>query len=287
MVVDNGSFSGAARVMHLSQPAVTMQVQALEADLDARLFDRQYRSVELTEAGQALLPVARRILESLEAARDAVVGVSDGIGGHLALSASTTPGQYILPRLLGSFLKEHPKVGVSIDVGDTAEVVNAVESGEAQLGMVGAQVKGAKVRFEKLGTDELVIIAPPDHPFAKRAPGRMEQLMRAPFIMREEGSGTRSVAEQVLRDAGGDPGDVNVIAELGTSEAIVSAVEGGMGIGVVSLWVAGKAIDLGTVATVRAKGFPAGRPLFVVAPRGTLTRAADAFLKHLRSSLKR
>ncbi|MDH4140662.1 MAG: selenium metabolism-associated LysR family transcriptional regulator [Coriobacteriia bacterium] len=286
MVVEHGSFSAAARAMQLSQPAVTMQIQALEADLGARLLDRMYRRVELTEAGEALLPLAKRVLSDMEAAREAVGAVSGSVTGHLLLAASTTPGQYILPNLLGSFLKEYPKVGVSIDVRDTAQVVAAVESGEAHIGMTGAEVADAKVEFEQMGTDEIVLIAPPDHEFAKQGSATGEELARAAFIMREEGSGTRQVTEHVLRDSGVEPDELHVVTELGTSEAIVSAVEGGMGVGVVSRWMSDKAVRLGTVVEVGAEGFPARRPLFVVKPRGTLTRAAEAFLGHLQANLQ-
>lgn len=285
MVVEHGSFSAAARTMHLSQPAVTMQVQALEADLGVTLLDRQYRKVETTEAGTALLPFARRVLEEIENARDELASLSGKVTGRLELAASTTPGQYVLPRLLGSFLKQYPEVTVALAVMDTTQVVEAVESGEAGLGMTGAQIKGAKARFEKLAVDELVMICPPDHELATASGLTLARAAEAPFIMREEGSGTRLVTEDVLRHAGVDPDDLHVVTELGTGEAIVNAVEGGMGIAVVSRFVAQKAIDLGTVKRIDAGDFPASRPLFAVVTRGTPSRAADAFLQHLRENL--
>ena len=110
-------------------------------------------------------------------------------------------------------------------------------------------------------------------------------LIEEPFIMREPGSGTRQVTERVLRGEGIDPGDLLVVTELGTSEAIVRAVEGALGLGVVSRWVADKALRLKTVAEVPVAGFPVTRPFYAVLPRGSMTRAADAFLEHLRSSV--
>lgn len=206
MVVEHGSFSAAARAMHLSQPAVTMQVQALEADLGVTLLDRQYRKVETTEAGTALLPYARRVLSEIESARLELGALSGTVSGRLELAASTTPGQYVLPRLLGSFLKEHPEVTVALSVMDTAQVIEAVESGAAGLGMTGAEIRGAKVRFEQLGVDELVMICPADHELAGVVGVTTGRAAQAPFIMREEGSGTRLVTESVLRGAGIDPG---------------------------------------------------------------------------------
>ncbi len=285
MVVDHGSFSAAARAMGVSQPAVTMQVQALEADLGVTLLDRGYRKVEVTESGRTLLPHARKVLGELERVREDLARMADTVTGRLSLVASTTPGQYVLPRLLGPFLKENPEVGVSIAVGDTAQVVDAVTAGEADLGMTGAVVKGARVDFEALGTDDIVMICSTEHPFASAREVTLAEVVSEPFVIREEGSGTRQIAEEALRGAGIDPADLHVVTELGSGEAVLSAVEGGMGLGLASSLVVGKAVELGTVALVPLEGFPVHRPLYVVTPRTTLTRAAEAFLGFLRKSL--
>ncbi len=284
-VVDHGSFSEAARLMGISQPAVTMQVQALESDIGAILLDRRYRRVDLTEAGRALLPHARRVLEELDCARVEIQELSGTVTGRLTLAASTTPGQYVLPHLLGAFLRENPEVGAGIVIADTAQVVELVETGQAQLGMVGAKVRGARAAFEEAGHDELVLIAEPSSPLLSREGLLLGDLIEEPFIMREPGSGTRQVTETVLRSEGIDPGDLRVVTELGTSEAIVRAVEGGLGVAVVSRWVAEKALQLNTVSEVSVGGFPVSRPFFVVLPRGSMTRAAEAFLEHLRASI--
>jgi len=284
-VVDHGSFSAAARVMGISQPAVTMQLQALEGDVGATLLDRRYRRIDLTEAGRALLPYARRVLGELDDARDELSALAGTVTGRLTIAASTTPGVYVVPRLLGPFLREYPEVGVTLMVHDTAEVVSAIESGEAQLGIVGATVKGAKADFDEIATDELVCIASPDSDLART--GRVNFLMLAeqPFVMRESGSGTRVVVERLLREHTVDPDDIQVVVELGAGEAIVSAVEGGLGVAILSRRVAEKAIALGTVAEVDVVGLPALRPLYAVVPRTSLTRAASAFLEHLRAAL--
>ena len=285
MVVDHGSFSAAARAMGISQPAVTMQVQGLEADLGVTLFDRAYRKVELTESGHSLLPHARAVLSQIDAAREDLARMADSVTGRLAIVASTTPGQYLLPRLLGGFLAENSQVTLSLAVADTAQVVDAVAAGEVDLGMTGAVVKGARVDFEHLGTDDIAMICPPSHRFAGARSVTLAEALAEPFIMREEGSGTRQVAEEALQEAGADPAELHVVTELGTSEAIVSAVEGGMGLAMVSSWVACKALELGTVATVPVAEFPVSRPLYVVTPRTTPTRAAEALLAYLRKQL--
>ncbi|MFA5843852.1 MAG: selenium metabolism-associated LysR family transcriptional regulator [Coriobacteriia bacterium] len=284
-VVEHGSFSGAARVTGVSQPAVTMQVQGLEADLGAALLERRYRRVELTEAGRLLLPHARKVLDEIEAAREAIVDLAGTVSGHLVIAASTTPGQYVLPKLLGAFLRDHPDVSVELRVMDTAAVVRAVEEGEAQLGMVGARMPGERVAYEERGSDDLVLICPPGDELATTEGVKLSALAEEPFVVREQGSGTRIASEDALRRAGLDPGELRVVAELGTGEAIVSAVEGGLGLAVVSSWVASKAIELGSVALVSEGHFPVVRPLWTVVPRTTPTRAAEAFLDHLRDTL--
>lgn len=278
-VVDSGSFSSAARDLGLSQPAVTMQVQALESALGQQLVDRSHRRIGLTEAGEVLLPYARRVLDEVDIAKERLEDVSDRVAGRLAIAASTTPGQYVLPKLLGAFLRKYPDVEATLRVYDTAEVVDQVLTGRAHIGVTGARPGGAKLEFTQMGTDTLVLVAPNDKDVGPRP--RLTAIVHEPWIMREHGSGTRAVVEEALRGARIDPASLDVVMELDTSEAIVSAVEGGMGVGVVSRWVAEKAIALGTVTEVRADPFPLQRPLFVVLPKGRLTRAAAGLLSEL------
>lgn len=284
-VVDHHSFSEAARVLGISQPAATMHVQSLESDIGATLFDRGYRNISLTEAGDALLPYARRILAEVDDAHHAIESMGDVVTGRVTIAASTTPGQYLLPRLLGTFLKACPEVGVTLRVYDSADVVEHVAHGEADFGMTGAEVPGARVHYEQLGTDELVLICPANHRLAGGPALTFMSVAGEPFIVREAGSGTRLAAEEIIRRSGVEPADLEIVMELGTNEAILSAVEGGMGLGIVSKQVAAKALELGTVAAVHGAGFPVARPLFLVLPRTSLTRAADALADHLRGEL--
>ncbi len=283
-VVERGSFSEAARELDISQPAVTMQVQALEAALGTTLLDRRYRKVDLTEAGRTLLPHAKRVLEQLDEAREEISSLSGTVSGHLNIVASTTPGDYVVPRLLGSFLAEHPEVTVTIKVRDSYDVVEDIEAGRAQLGITGAVVKGARVQFEQFGSDDLVLICPPSSPLASRTSVPLADLADEPWVQREQGSGTRQVAEALLAESGVEPQELRVVVELGTGEAVVSAVEGGLGVAIVSRHVAEKAISLGSVARVDADGLPLSRPLLVVLPKGTPTRAAQAFREYLLSA---
>jgi DNA-binding transcriptional LysR family regulator len=280
-VVDRGSFSEAAKELEISQPAVTMQIQALEAALGTALLDRRYRRVDLTEAGKVLLPHARSIVEQIEDARTEISALSGTVSGHVTIAASTTPGVYVVPRLLGAFVSTYPDVTVTVDVHDTSGVVDALEAGRAQLGVTGAIVRSGKVDFEVLGSDELVLVCPAGDPLATRSGVSIAELAEHPWVQRESGSGTRQVAEKVLAEHGVEPQELRVVVELGTGEAVVSAVEGGLGIAIVSRLVAEKAIALGSVALVDVAELPVPRPFYVVTPKGALTRAAQAFRDHL------
>lgn len=286
-VVERGSFSAAARDMGISQPAVTMQVQALEADIGATLLDRAYRRVDMTEAGRALLPHARKVLEQLESARTDIAAISGTVSGRLRIAASTTPGVYVIPGLLGAFVERFPEVGVSVAVADTAQVVEAVEAGAADIGVAGSLVRGARAHFEEIGRDELVLIAAPAHRLAKTKGVPLSELCDDTWVFRESGSGTRQAAERLLTDHDLDVAELRIAVELGNGEAILSAVEGRLGIAIVSRYVAQRALQLSTVVEVEAFGMPAPRPLYAVLPKGTMSRAAGEFYEHLKGALGR
>ncbi len=285
-VVELGSFSEAARHSGISQPAVTMQIKALESDVGATLLDRRYHRVELTQAGEALLPYARTVLAELAHAREDISALSDLTTGRLTIAASTTPGDYVIPRVLGEFLKLYPQVQVEISVQDTADAVAAVVAGRADFGVCGASDTSSKVEFEELGCDELVVICAPNHPLASRHAVPFADLAEADWVMRESGSGTGQVARVALERHGIDTDELRVLVELGSGVAVVSAVEGGLGVAMVSLCVAEKALALGTVSRVEIAATPVTRPFFDVIPRVTRTRAAAAFHAHLRNALE-
>jgi DNA-binding transcriptional LysR family regulator len=262
-----------------------MQIKSLEADVGATLLDRRYHRVELTEAGEALLPHARDVLADIAAARDDIEGLSNTLTGHLVIASSTTPGDYVIPKHLAEFLRQNPQVQVEITVQDSAEAVTAVETGRADLGITGAADPSAKVVFTELGCDEIVVICSPSHPFASQSAVPFSELAEADWVSREAGSGTGQVVRRSLAERGVDPDELRVIVELGTGDAIVSAVEGGLGIAMVSRFAAEKALALGTVVRVAVEGEPILRPFFTALPTSTPSRAALAFAEHLAGAL--
>jgi len=285
-VIECGSFSEAAKALGISQPAVTMQLQSLEGDLGVTLLDRRYRRIDLTEAGRLLKPHAIRTIAEVDIARDEIERLSGEVGGRLEIAASTTPGAYVIPRLLGGFVSAYPSVSVTVTVHDTADVVSEVEEGRAQLGVAGAVVKGAKASFEQFTVDELVAICAPSSSLSSERGVRLIDLAEQEWVTRESGSGTRSMAERELTAAGVDPANLRVVAQLGSGEAIVSAIEGGLGIAIVSRFVARKALELGSVVRIDLAGRRIERPFYTVLPKGTPTRAAAAFNTYLHAPLE-
>ena len=285
-VLDQGSFSAAAKSLGISQPAVTMQIQALETELGATLLDRRYRRIDLTEAGHILEPHARRTVSEIDGARSEIDQLSGEVGGTLCIAASTTPGVYVVPRLLGAFACKHPLVKVTVTVHDTAEVVSAVEEGRAQLGIVGAVIRGSRAVFEQYKSDELVAICPPDSPLVGLRRVALSALASERWVVREQGSGTRAMTERELTARGLDPAHLQVAAQLSTGEAIVTAVEGGLGVAIVSRFVAEKSLALGSVVRIELAGDAIVRPFYTVSPKGTPTRAAAAFMTHLQVGLE-
>lgn len=283
-VVEAGSFSDAARTLGISQPAVTMQIQSLEDDLGVRLLDRRYRRVDVTEAGELLLKHAHNIFHEVDAARSSVEELSGVVAGDLKIAASTTPGDYMLPAMLGAFLSRYSDVRLELSVSDSTEVEQLVESAQAHIGVVGFEGK-ARLDYRRLGDDEIVLIVPVDDPLAGTGPVDLGDLTGRTWIMRESGSGTRAVVESALREARVDPDDLDVVLELGSGEAVIGAVEGGLGITLISRLVAQKSIDLGTVKMVDLKR-RIERPFYLVLPQRTLTRAATAFSEHVLAATR-
>lgn len=279
------SFRKAAEVLHLSQPAVSQQVRALEEEAGARLFDRaggegHGTQIALTEAGRVLLGYAERAATVMTEAQKALAALNDGVTGELRLGASTTVAQYLLPRILGAFLRQYPQVKLSMVSGNTEEIVEAVAEEKVALGIIEGPAMRREVKTERMVKDEMVLVVSPNHAWAARR-GRWitpEELTKVPLLMRERGSGSRRVVERALRKAGISLRLLQVAMELDSTEAILSGVEAELGVGFVSRWALGKSLRLGAVKVVRVAGLEVVREFsFARLAGGELTAAAASF----------
>ncbi|WP_353073130.1 LysR substrate-binding domain-containing protein [Tunturiibacter gelidoferens] len=284
-VAEELSFRKAAEVLHLSQPAVSQHVHALEEEAGVQLFDRARGAghgsqISLTEAGRVLLGYANAAAEMMVEAQRALAALNDEADGPLKLGASTTVAQYLLPRILGAFLKQYPQVKLSLVSGNTEQIVEAVAEKKVALGIIEGPAMRRDVKTERMAQDEMVLIVSPNHPWALRKGRAIEgaELAKAPLLLRERGSGSRRVVERALKKMGLPLRSLQVAVELDSTESILSGVEAELGVGFVSLWALGKALRLGTVRVVAVKGLEMRRDFSFVRLAGAeMTGAAAAF----------
>ncbi len=285
-VVERKSFSQAAERLGVTQPAVSLQVRALEKRLGAQLLDRSGRRVEPTEAGLRLYRGAQRLLALEEQLVQEVAGDGDGeLTGDLALGASTGPAAIVVPLLLCEFQLANPGVKVALSVHDTHSVVELVAARELELGIVGAARRHRSVRFEPFFEDEVILVCPPGHPFAGRTV-TIDELRGEQLILMQEGAGVRQIVDDELRGLGLKLRDLDVRLELGLQESVRSAVQAGYGITFISRTAVESELSAGTLASARVEGIEATREISLVRSAGrTPTRAADAFVAFARERL--
>jgi DNA-binding transcriptional LysR family regulator len=250
------SFTKAAETLHMTQPAVTFQVKQLEEFFNTRLFDRTHNKITLTEAGKIVYDYAEKILDHYEKMNSEVRELTGEVTGSLLIGASTTIAEYMLPSLLGAFKKQFEDVNIRLQVGNSDAIVAMVENNMIDLGVVEAPVYNKNLEVEVCRLDEMVLIVPEGHPLSNRDKISVEDMRKYRYISREEGSGSRSVIDNYIREQGLSYSDLNVVMELGSPEAVKMAVESDVGIAIVSRTTIVKEMKLGTI-----KALPLDPPL--------------------------
>jgi DNA-binding transcriptional LysR family regulator len=263
-VAELGSFTQAAKVLSLTQPAVSQRIQTLEKLLKKPLFKRAAGRVTLTEAGRTLYEHAQRILDLHRQAREAVSGQSVPLTGELFIGASSIPGEHLLPDLISRFRKKHPHIRVHAEVSDSLKVVAQVERGEVSLGLVGQKTGNPHLSYTLLARDRMVLVVPPRHALSKKGKASVKQLRDFPMVLREVGSGSRHCFEESLEKAGCSVSELNVVAELGSNEAIREAILHGLGIAVLSEYAVRKELRSRRLVTVKVPDLKCDREMFVV-----------------------
>lgn len=267
-VAEQLSFRKAAEGLYLTQPAVSLQIKALEEELGVVLFTRNGAHVGLTPAGVALLEHADESARLLQKAQDAMAGFSGTQGGALSLGASTTIAQYVLPRLLSEFCALYPRVHPTLMSGNTERIVTAIEEEKIVLGFIEGPPHSRNLALQPFLEDELVLLAPAAHEWAEQQQIAPADLAAAPLLMRERGSGTRQIIELALERHHLRRGSLNVVMELDSTEAIKSAVEAGLGVGFVSRWAIARDARLGPAfRIVEIRGLRLRRHFVVIAPK--------------------
>lgn len=264
-VAEHLNFHKAAEHLFLTQPAVTLQIKALEQDLGVRLFDRAAGRISLTGHGSTLLDYASKIA-ALAAEAEQELGCKEGkISGQLSLGVSTTIAQYVLPRLLGAFLADYPAVEFSLRSGNTKDIVQLLLDGKVAIGLIEGPARDRGIRCEPFMQDELVLITPRQFELDHLTE---TQFLASSLLMREQGSGSRRVVETALEKAGFKLKSFNKVMELDSTEGIKSAVEAGLGIAFISRWAIAKELELGTLKVGQVSGVKITRHFALVTRTG-------------------
>ncbi|MFZ2405082.1 MAG: LysR family transcriptional regulator, partial [Methylobacter sp.] len=228
------SFTKAAELLFMTQPAVTFQVKQLEEHFNTRLFERSHSKITLTPAGRLAMEYAERILNLSSEMETRLMEMTGDVSGILLIGASTTIAEYMLPRLLGDFKSKYPQVQTRLTVANSETVESRVADHTLDIGLIEAPSHHPSLEAQVCCEDELVAICAPHHDLAKLPSPTPEQLATLPYISREAGSGTREVVDDFFRRSGFNPEDLHIVMELGSPEALKGAVEAGLGIAIVS-----------------------------------------------------
>ncbi len=271
------SFTRAAETLHVSQSTLSQHVLELERELGVRLFDRLGRTVTLTEAGRLLEEHASRIVTSVASARRTLDELKGLARGSLVIGASTTPGIYVLPSIVATFRSRYPGIDVSLRIANSQVIEERIRADEVDLGVVGGHILGTGERCIAAGLlDELLLIVPPRHAWAKRREIAASALTDVPLLMREQGSATRLVTERTLRQAGVK---FRTAMELDHIEAIKQAVMAGLGVAFVSMYAVRGEIATRRLCALRLKGLRVRRHFHVIHNEArTLTASGRAFM---------
>jgi DNA-binding transcriptional LysR family regulator len=247
IVAETKSFSRASEIIRLTQPAVSLQIQALEEMYGTKLFNRSGCVITLTKAGEMLYKYAKEINSLYAAAEKEIGSVTGLVKGVISVGASSTIGNYILPSVVADFRRKFPKVGVHIHVANTKGVVDFLNAGSVDIGLVEGDVNKQKLVMEKLIPDDMVFIMSPFHHLAKKSTISVMELAKEPLILREEGSGTRQVIEKYLSKHGISQQQLKISLIMGSTESIKGAVEEGMGTAIMSKWAVRKELKYGSL----------------------------------------
>jgi len=280
-VASHLNYTRAGEELNLSQPSVSVRIRQLETELGLKLFEQLGKKVALTDAGQLLVPYARRVIAAVDDARHAIDELQGLERGSLRIGASTTPGMYLVPQLVAEFKQRHPKIEIHLGIKDTREVEDGVLRNEFDFGFVGGHLATVEVTALPWLTDELLLVVPPSHPFAKKKTAKKEDLLKERFILRESGSATRAT---ILKQISKSNLELSTIMEMENPESVKKAVQSGLGIAFISKFAVATELKAKTLVAVPVKDFKISREMRIVHRQDKhLSRAARAFIEEARS----
>ncbi|WP_445490976.1 LysR family transcriptional regulator [Niallia sp. 03133] len=280
-VAEKQNFTRAAEALHITQSAVTLSVKALEKKYDVKFFDRTNKYVRLTSAGEILYQHAKKILTEYEQVERLMEDTADAASGPLTIGSSYTFGEYLLPKYIADFIQENPLIDPKISIRNSSRVISQLLRGELHIGIIDGTIEyHPNLSITPFAKDEMVVIVDKDHAFAKMDEVDLEDLYEETWIIREEGSGTRQIIDQLFTKFAFSP---PVLRSFGSTQIIKESIEAGLGISIVSKFAIQKELRMGTIHPLRIKNNLITHDFSYVLPKtGFLPRSVELFLKKLQ-----
>ncbi len=287
-VVELKSFSKAGSSVHLSQPTVSSHIKDLEDHFGCRLIDRLAKEVTPTKAGELLYTYARKMISLRDETEIALAEFHGKIQGKLVIGGSTIPGGYILPRIVGGFIKKYPDVTISLIIGDTEKIISEILSGNLELGIVGAKSDDKRVAQEKLIEDEMALVVSAEHKWAEKKHITLQMLFGEPFIIRESGSGTLKSIQENLIPAGYNIENLKVIAEMGSTGAVIQGIKSNIGVSVLSSVAVSEELKSGILKILSIQGLKLKRNFYLTWDKyRSGSPLCHAFIKFLKEQINK
>ncbi len=284
-IAAQGSFKKAADLLYVTQPAVSLQIQNLEKQLEITIFDRGGRKALLTEAGRLLLEYCERILNQCDEACKAIEDLNSLKGGTLVIGASQTTGTYLMPRMIGLFRQKYPDVSVQLQVHSTRRTGWSVANGQIDLAIIGGQLPGDLENLLQVipyATDELALVLPSKHPLSNKKELLKEDLYKLNFVTLDSQSTTRKVVDKLLQDSGLDIQRLKIEMELNSLEAIKNAVQSGLGASFLPVVSIARELSAGTIHKAFIADLEVKRELKLITnPSRYTSRASEVFKKNI------
>ena len=282
-VVEKGNFSKAAEELHMTQPAVSQYIKVLEESVGARLLERSNKYVRLNKAGEIVYHHAKEIVALYSKMQYLVDDLTNNASGPIAIGASYTFGEYILPHIIARLQAHYPLISPSIQIHNTKEIIDLVQTHQLDIGIVEGHIHEKVPNVEIVSEDKMVIVTSPQHPLLEVNNERiLEELEQETWILREKGSGTREAADHLFQQFNFTP---QKIMEFGSTQVIKESVEAGLGISLLSQWAINKELMYGVLGIVAVKGLPFKRNFSILTHSPYQTKALQQFIETLREYL--
>jgi len=285
-VVNHKSFSKASDAINLSQPTVSSHIKELEDHFQCRLLDRLGKTTEPTKAGELLYQYSRRLLHLRDQAESALHDFLGRTKGNLFIGGSTIPSGYIIPRLIGPFSKKFPDISIELTAGDTLQIVQQIKQGKIEMGIVGAKSDDPQIKQEQWAADEMKLIVPCDHKWAKKKSIDCSDLFDETFIAREKGSGTWQSILNSMDTAGFKSKDLHTAVTMGNTVSVIQGILNHVGVSILSTVAVQDDIDNGRLNALSVQGLDLDRFFYLTLPKKrTLSPICEKFIEFARNAL--